>query len=95
MRIRYEVSLSILGLAVAWFGAHVFRIIFLTVGMKGLCPKCGTAYIRQSRPRRLADLPFRILGLVAYRCTICDLRFRRTRIKAGEEEKASTDQQSA
>lgn len=81
MRIRYKILASLLGLAVAYFAVHVFRIIFLTAGMKGTCPNCGAVYIRQSTQRPLADLPFRIFGLVPYRCMICDLRFQRTRIR--------------
>jgi hypothetical protein len=45
---------------------------------KRCCPLCGSPYVRPSRPRRLRDLHFRILGRKPYRCQSCFLRFFRS-----------------
>lgn len=38
------------------------------------CPGCKVQSIRPSRTR-LDDLPFRLVGMRAYRCLVCDRRF--------------------
>lgn len=74
MRIRYEVLLFLLSVSLVYFGARVFRMLFLTLGVRGMCPKCGTVYIKRST-RRWYDLPYRAMRFSAYRCSICDFRF--------------------
>jgi hypothetical protein len=45
------------------------------------CPKCRESNIRRSH-RRPGDILFRVLGLVAFRCNVCDHRFFRLRSRA-------------
>ncbi len=84
MRIRYEILLFLVACAIVYSCARFIRMIYLTRGMRAMCPKCGTVYVRPSS-RTLADLPFRALRLAAYRCTICDFRFHRPRVHMEDE----------
>ncbi len=42
------------------------------------CPQCREYQVRRSH-RQFFDLPFRLFGLVPFRCRICGLRFFRQR----------------
>jgi transposase-like protein len=43
-----------------------------------VCPKCRQSNVRRSH-RRPADFIFRVLGMAAFRCNVCDHRFFRFR----------------
>jgi hypothetical protein len=76
MRIRYQILLFLLVAWVAYLGARIVRTMFLNSGIgKNICLHCGAVYIKPSSPKPLADLPFRIFGLIPYRCTVCGKRF--------------------
>lgn len=44
------------------------------------CPQCREYQVRRSHRRHFFDLPFRLFGLVPYRCRTCGLRFFRQRL---------------
>ncbi len=48
------------------------------------CPHCRESHVRRSR-RQFYDLPLRILGFVAFRCTMCGARFYRFRGRDSEQ----------
>jgi hypothetical protein len=76
MRIRYQIVLYMLVTGVAYFGARIVRTMFLNNGLeRNICLHCGAVYIKTSSPQPLADLPFRIFGLIPFRCTVCGKRF--------------------
>jgi hypothetical protein len=93
MRIRYEIALILLGVALAYLGARIVRLIYLNSGLKkNLCPNCGSIYVKKSSRRRLTDLPLRVFRLRPYRCTICDVRFFAFRTPSESNEPAPQDQ---
>lgn len=78
MRIRYQIALGLLVLAILYyilsFVARVVRTLFITGG-EGMCPNCGATIAKPSSPRRFLDLPYRMCFLRPYRCVVCEQRF--------------------
>jgi hypothetical protein len=73
---RYEILIALAAILVAFLAAKIIRLIALTAGLeKNFCPSCESVYIKNSSPRWLRDLPFRMFGLHPFRCTICETRF--------------------
>jgi DNA-directed RNA polymerase subunit RPC12/RpoP len=92
MRLRYEIIFAFACIAFVYFAAQIFRMLYLSKGMKDACPNCGGNYIKTSTPRRVMDLPFKVFRFVAYRCMICDFRFHRRRIQAEQAGQATAIQ---
>jgi len=46
--------------------------------MRIKCPKCGEFNVRRSHKRGM-DFLFRAIGMVPFRCNICEHRFYRSR----------------
>jgi len=42
------------------------------------CPKCHEINVRRSH-RRILDILFRAIGMVPFRCNVCEHRFYRSR----------------
>jgi hypothetical protein len=91
MRVRYQIALVLLGLAVACVGGRLFWAMFLSMGRRDICPRCGAANINESAARSYTDRSFRMIRLNAYRCGSCDFRFHRPRIRARAEQGARTN----
>jgi hypothetical protein len=92
MRIRYQILLSFFSLALVYLAARVIRMLYLTRGVRAICPKCGSVFLRPSSRRSVSDLPFRVLRLAAYRCSICDFRFHCAKVEAQEKSAAPNHQ---
>jgi hypothetical protein len=81
MRIRYQVALGLLGLGILIQVVRSLYFIYLSMGQKNICPRCGALYINLSRRRGLGDLLYHLVGCIPYRCTVCELRFHRPRVQ--------------
>jgi hypothetical protein len=81
MRIRYLVALGLLVLGLLVQVVRSFYFIYLSMGQKNICPRCGAIYINKSKQRGLTDLLYQLFGCIPYRCTVCELRFHRPRVQ--------------
>lgn len=93
MRIRYEIALFLVVVAILYVASKVFWAVFMNIGMeKNLCPSCGSSYIKKSTPQWLHDFPYRLFGLHAFRCTVCEIRFHAFREPSELQAQARTRQ---
>jgi hypothetical protein len=80
MRIRYKIALVAMALTLCVSLLQNIRMVYLSMGTKSICPKCGSGYIRLARTPALIDRVYRLFGLFPYRCHTCDGRFHRPKI---------------
>jgi len=77
MRIRYEIGLGMMIVALLYAVFRSVRVMLLSGKGTTICPHCGSRYIHVSSTPAYIDWLFRVFGCLAYRCKVCNFRFYR------------------